>query len=75
MTADWTPLIEGLRGLRVLVVGDVILDEYLIGNATRLSREAPIPVLEFEERRLIPAARPTRPPISLHWAARPSNSA
>lgn len=53
-------LIQALGGLRVLVVGDVILDEYLIGSAARLSREAPIPVLEFEERRLIPggAANP-----------------
>lgn len=37
----------------VVVIGDTILDEYLTGTATRLSREAPIPVLEFEERRLI----------------------
>jgi rfaE bifunctional protein kinase chain/domain len=58
--ADLLPLINRLQGLRVLVAGDVILDEYLIGHATRMSREAPIPVLEFEERRLIPggAANP-----------------
>lgn len=45
---------------RILVIGDVILDEYLTGTATRLSREAPIPVLEFEARRVIPggAANP-----------------
>lgn len=55
-----TSLIPQLAGRRVIVLGDVILDEYLIGRATRLSREAPIPVLEFEERRLIPggAANP-----------------
>lgn len=55
-----TDLIPKLGGQRVLVIGDVILDEYLIGNATRMSREAPIPVLEFEKRRLIPggAANP-----------------
>jgi rfaE bifunctional protein kinase chain/domain len=53
----WIPK---LAGQRVLVVGDAILDEYLIGRATRLSREAPIPVLEFEARKLIPggAANP-----------------
>lgn len=45
---------------RILVIGDVILDEYLTGTAARLSREAPIPVLEFETRRTIPggAANP-----------------
>lgn len=45
---------------RVLVVGDVFLDEYVFGQATRLSREAPIPVLEFVRRSYIPggAANP-----------------
>ena len=43
-----------LAGRHVLVIGDLFLDEYLIGRATRLSREAPIPVLEFEERRQLP---------------------
>lgn len=47
------PTIESLANRRVLVVGDVILDEYLTGTATRMSREAPIPVLEFDSRRLI----------------------
>ncbi|MBI5666774.1 MAG: ribokinase [Chloroflexi bacterium] len=48
------PWIPRLAGLRVLVIGDVMLDEYLIGKTTRLSREAPVPVLEFESRQLIP---------------------
>lgn len=59
--------IPDLAGRRVLVVGDVILDEYLIGSATRLSREAPIPVLEFETQRLIPggAANPAANIVAL----------
>jgi rfaE bifunctional protein kinase chain/domain len=54
-------LVPQLAGHRVLVVGDVILDEYLIGRTDRLSREAPIPVLEFERREYIPggAANPS----------------
>ena len=53
-------LIPRLAGHTILVLGDVILDEYVIGQATRMSREAPVPVLEFESRRLIPggAANP-----------------
>jgi D-glycero-beta-D-manno-heptose-7-phosphate kinase len=45
----------------------VILDEYLIGKAQRLSREAPIPVLEFESRHYIPggAANPAANIVSL----------
>jgi rfaE bifunctional protein kinase chain/domain len=46
--------IPQLAGRHILVIGDVFLDEYLIGRATRLSREAPVPVLEFEERRQLP---------------------
>lgn len=46
--------IPQLVGHHILVVGDLFLDEYLIGQAARLSREAPIPVLEFEEQRRMP---------------------
>ncbi len=46
--------IPRLAGRHVLVIGDLFLDEYLIGKTTRLSREAPIPVVEFEERRQLP---------------------
>ncbi len=64
-------LIPRLARQRVIVLGDVILDEYLIGTATRLSREAPVPVLEFEERRLIPggAANPAANIVALGSAA------
>jgi rfaE bifunctional protein kinase chain/domain len=50
-----------LAGKRILVVGDVFLDEYISGRATRLSREAPIPVLEFTGRWYLPggAANPS----------------
>ena len=53
-------LIPTLAGHKILVVGDVILDEYIIGWARRMSREAPIPVLEFEREEHIPggAANP-----------------
>ncbi len=67
MTTDLHNLIPQLAGRRIIVVGDVILDEYVIGRATRLSREAPIPVLEFEERRFIPggAANPAANIVAL----------
>lgn len=60
MTDNLLNAIPRLSGKRILVVGDVILDEYLIGSAARLSREAPIPVLEYRNRRVIPggAANP-----------------
>lgn len=46
--------IPRLADRHILVIGDLFLDEYLIGRASRLSREAPIPVLEFEEHRRLP---------------------
>lgn len=54
------PHLQTLTQPTVLVVGDVVLDEYIYGRATRLSREAPIPVLEWERRVMIPggAANP-----------------
>jgi D-glycero-beta-D-manno-heptose-7-phosphate kinase len=54
-------IIPKLATQSVLVIGDVILDEYLNGRTNRLSREAPIPVLEFESRDYIPggAANPS----------------
>ena len=49
-----------LQAHRVLVVGDLVLDEYLIGRVSRLSREAPVPVLEQTHTRRVPggAANP-----------------
>ena len=38
-------LLHGFSQQRVLVVGDVILDKYLWGKATRISPEAPVPVV------------------------------
>ena len=55
-------LVPHLAGRRILVIGDITLDEYLYGRATRLSREAPIPVLEWLRREIIlgGAANPAR---------------
>lgn len=63
--------IPQLAGRRVLVVGDITLDEYLYGRATRLSREAPIPVLEWLRREIIlgGAANPARNVVALGGAA------
>lgn len=47
-------VLEGLRSLpghEVVIVGDVMLDEYLIGDARRISPEAPVPVVLIAEER------------------------
>ena len=51
-------LIARFAGMRIAIVGDVMLDHFLIGRADRISPEAPVPVvrLEREEFRLGGAA-------------------
>lgn len=49
---------QKLSQLRVLVIGDLMLDKYLFGKVTRISPEAPVPVVDVyqEEARLGGAA-------------------
>jgi D-beta-D-heptose 7-phosphate kinase/D-beta-D-heptose 1-phosphate adenosyltransferase len=44
-------ILERARGLRVAVVGDLMLDVYLIGAVSRISPEAPVPVVHVTEER------------------------
>jgi D-beta-D-heptose 7-phosphate kinase/D-beta-D-heptose 1-phosphate adenosyltransferase len=41
-----------LAGCRLLVVGDVMLDRFVIGDATRISPEAPVPVVVFDREEI-----------------------
>jgi D-beta-D-heptose 7-phosphate kinase/D-beta-D-heptose 1-phosphate adenosyltransferase len=41
-------IVERFAGTTIGVVGDVMLDQFLVGNVTRISPEAPVPVLAFE---------------------------
>jgi rfaE bifunctional protein kinase chain/domain len=43
-------LIHRMTSSRVVVVGDIMLDRYLIGDTERLSPEAPVPVVTVRER-------------------------
>lgn len=45
---DIAHLFEQTRGRRILVVGDLMLDEFIWGTARRLAPEAPVPVVEVE---------------------------
>src|SRR4051812_1115567 len=41
-------LISAFSGAHVLVVGDVMLDTFIVGRVTRISPEAPVPVVAFD---------------------------
>lgn len=47
-------LIAGCAAARVLVVGDVMLDQYIWGHVGRISPEAPVPVVEFDRESFMP---------------------
>ncbi len=49
-----TALLESARSVRVLVVGDVMLDQFIWGRVNRISPEAPVPVVEFERESFMP---------------------
>ncbi|MEA2642936.1 MAG: D-beta-D-heptose 7-phosphate kinase / D-beta-D-heptose 1-phosphate adenosyltransferase [Chloroflexota bacterium] len=54
MTAHPLDVIDAFAGLRVLVVGEAMLDGYLRGSVRRLSPEGPVPVIDVEERIELP---------------------
>src|SRR4026208_1943924 len=39
-------IIDSMRGRKVVVLGDVMLDEFVWGDVTRISPEAPVPVVD-----------------------------
>ena len=59
--------LENLSAVRLLVVGDIMLDRYWFGNVSRISPEAPVPVVKVErsEERLGGAANVARNAVSL----------
>ncbi|MCK9485345.1 MAG: D-glycero-beta-D-manno-heptose 1-phosphate adenylyltransferase [Dehalococcoidia bacterium] len=50
MTTDLLGIIGRFPTLRVLVVGEAMLDSYLLGDSTRICREAPAPIVDVTER-------------------------
>lgn len=50
----YIPYIRKFSRARVLVIGDLILDEYVQGAVERISPEAPVPVVWAKERTFVP---------------------
>ncbi len=63
-------LLTAASRARVLVVGDLMLDQFLWGRVSRISPEAPVPVVEFERESAMPggAANVSRNLADLHAA-------
>lgn len=41
-------IVSRFAGLPILVAGDVMLDRFIVGHVTRISPEAPVPVVQFQ---------------------------
>jgi rfaE bifunctional protein kinase chain/domain len=52
--AELKKIVRSFRGKRVLVIGDLMLDEYVYGSTDRISREAPVLILTFNGSLLMP---------------------
>lgn len=48
-TTNWQKIIDGFAKVSVLVIGDVMLDRYFWGTVSRISPEAPVPVVKLEK--------------------------
>src|SRR5438477_1115643 len=46
-------LIDGFSSRRVLVVGDLIADEFIYGEVARISREAPVLILKYDATAIV----------------------
>src|SRR5260221_12861876 len=46
-------LIDGFSNRRVLIVGDLIADEFIYGEVARVSREAPVLILKYDATEMV----------------------
>jgi len=47
-------LVDGFARCRVAVVGDIVADEFLTGQISRVSREAPVLILRYDTTSVVP---------------------
>jgi rfaE bifunctional protein kinase chain/domain len=46
-------ILEKFKNMKIAVIGDMMLDDYIIGDVTRISPEAPVPVVNVKEERFV----------------------
>ena len=51
---EMAALVRSFAGKRILVVGDMVADEYITGLPTRISREAPVLILDHSDQFTVP---------------------
>jgi D-beta-D-heptose 7-phosphate kinase/D-beta-D-heptose 1-phosphate adenosyltransferase len=53
-SGEYAAISKAWQGKRVAVVGDLMLDRYVWGKASRISAEAPVPVVEVQRTTAVP---------------------
>ncbi|MBN2139975.1 MAG: D-glycero-beta-D-manno-heptose-7-phosphate kinase [Desulfovibrionaceae bacterium] len=46
-------MIQGMSGRKVMIIGDVMIDQYVVGEVDRISPEAPVPVVRVQSEHLL----------------------
>ncbi len=46
-------IVENFKNIKIAVIGDLMLDEYVIGKVERISPEAPVPVVKVLEEKSV----------------------
>lgn len=54
LTNNLLKKLDTIKDKKIIVIGDVCLDEYITGVVTRISPEAPVPVLEYDNQSFRP---------------------
>jgi rfaE bifunctional protein kinase chain/domain len=52
--AQLASLADALRNRKVVVIGDIVADEFVYGRVARVSREAPVLILEYDSTDIVP---------------------
>jgi rfaE bifunctional protein kinase chain/domain len=47
-------IVDGFANVTITVVGDIVADEFIFGEISRVSREAPVLILKHRERTIVP---------------------
>jgi rfaE bifunctional protein kinase chain/domain len=53
-SAQLLSLTDAFRGKRLVIIGDVVADEFVYGRVARVSREAPVLILEYDSTEIVP---------------------
>jgi rfaE bifunctional protein kinase chain/domain len=55
-SAQLLAVVDALKERTVAVVGDIVADEFVYGRVARVSREAPVLILEYDSTQVVPGA-------------------